>query len=201
MTKNRNLKHRVRARAAKTGESYTAALRHIRGTWPDRADPPLIPRLLRVARQSWLKRDLQLVNAAEKVSFTATWRAGFPMGVWIVKQDGVPVATLRRKMLTPLRTSSVTMDRYSFLLKNQLSLTRRTVVEGGPYDGSMLSGDLLDQRFRLEHRGILIAQAERKFLSMTDQHSVCLVRPIDPAVETFAALMMIDLLAQKLDEN
>jgi predicted amidohydrolase len=30
MTTNRNLKRRVRARAAKTGESYTAALRHVR---------------------------------------------------------------------------------------------------------------------------------------------------------------------------
>lgn len=30
MTENKNLKRRVRARAAKTGESYTAALRHIR---------------------------------------------------------------------------------------------------------------------------------------------------------------------------
>jgi predicted amidohydrolase len=32
MTANRNLKRRVRARAAKTGESYTAALRHFRPT-------------------------------------------------------------------------------------------------------------------------------------------------------------------------
>ncbi|WP_454811402.1 carbon-nitrogen hydrolase family protein [Labrys neptuniae] len=32
MTQNGNLKRRVRARAAKTGESYTAALRHIRQT-------------------------------------------------------------------------------------------------------------------------------------------------------------------------
>ena len=30
MTANRNLKRRVRARAAKTGESYAAALRHVR---------------------------------------------------------------------------------------------------------------------------------------------------------------------------
>ncbi len=34
MTANRNLKRRVRARAAKTGESYTAALRHFRPSGP-----------------------------------------------------------------------------------------------------------------------------------------------------------------------
>ncbi|RYG00076.1 MAG: carbon-nitrogen hydrolase family protein [Caulobacteraceae bacterium] len=34
MTKNANFKRRVRARAAKTGESYTASLRHLRETTP-----------------------------------------------------------------------------------------------------------------------------------------------------------------------
>ncbi|TSE14144.1 carbon-nitrogen hydrolase family protein [Mesorhizobium intechi] len=38
MTQNGNLKRRVRARAAKTGESYTAALRHVRPTLPDRSE-------------------------------------------------------------------------------------------------------------------------------------------------------------------
>lgn len=35
MTQNGNLKRRVRARSAKTGESYTAALRHVRRAPPD----------------------------------------------------------------------------------------------------------------------------------------------------------------------
>ena len=38
MTQNGNLKRRVRARAAKTGESYTAALRHLREAQPHCAD-------------------------------------------------------------------------------------------------------------------------------------------------------------------
>ncbi|RWQ31356.1 MAG: carbon-nitrogen hydrolase family protein [Mesorhizobium sp.] len=39
MTQNGNLKRRVRARAAKTGESYTAALRHVRQTSPVHTEP------------------------------------------------------------------------------------------------------------------------------------------------------------------
>lgn len=38
MTQNGNFKRHVRARAAKTGESYTAALRHIRQASPDHPD-------------------------------------------------------------------------------------------------------------------------------------------------------------------
>lgn len=39
MTQNGNLKRRVRARAAKTGEAYTAALRHVRQTSSDHQEP------------------------------------------------------------------------------------------------------------------------------------------------------------------
>src|SRR5919112_443526 len=47
MTAHRNLKRRVRARAAKTGESYTTALRHFRPT-PSGEDMPE-PTTLRIA--------------------------------------------------------------------------------------------------------------------------------------------------------
>jgi predicted amidohydrolase len=40
MTHNRNLKRRVRARADKTGESYTAALRQVRAGAPEATVPP-----------------------------------------------------------------------------------------------------------------------------------------------------------------
>ncbi|WP_116949468.1 carbon-nitrogen hydrolase family protein [Jiangella endophytica] len=40
MTAHRNLKRRVRARSAKTGESYTAALRHVRPVRGGDDDPP-----------------------------------------------------------------------------------------------------------------------------------------------------------------
>lgn len=50
MTANGNLKRRVRARAAKTGESYTTALRHFRLTPPGDAMPETKPVRLAVAQ-------------------------------------------------------------------------------------------------------------------------------------------------------
>lgn len=47
MTANRNLKRRVRARAGKTGESYTAALQHVRPSPAAQAQPG--PKRLRLA--------------------------------------------------------------------------------------------------------------------------------------------------------
>jgi predicted amidohydrolase len=54
MTKNGNLKRRVRARAARTGESYTAALRHIRRSTPA---PALKAHAVRLAVAQMTARD------------------------------------------------------------------------------------------------------------------------------------------------
>jgi hypothetical protein len=50
MTANRNLKRRVRARAAKTGESYAAALRHVRPAQQGDTMPELNPIRLAAAQ-------------------------------------------------------------------------------------------------------------------------------------------------------
>lgn len=52
MTENANFKRRVRARAARTGESYTAALRHVRRTSPDSSAPKARSLRLAVAQTS-----------------------------------------------------------------------------------------------------------------------------------------------------
>jgi predicted amidohydrolase len=55
MTSNRNLKRRVRARAAKTGESYAAALRHVRPMPPGGIMPET--RLMRLATAQVVARE------------------------------------------------------------------------------------------------------------------------------------------------
>jgi predicted amidohydrolase len=50
MTANRNLKRRVRARAAKTGESYAAALRHVRPQQQGDTMPEITPVRLATAQ-------------------------------------------------------------------------------------------------------------------------------------------------------
>jgi predicted amidohydrolase len=58
MTAHRNFKRRVRARAAKTGESYTAALRHFRPTLSGEDMPETTTNPLRIAvAQSTVRQD------------------------------------------------------------------------------------------------------------------------------------------------
>jgi uncharacterized protein YxjI len=149
--------------------------------------------------KAWLKGDVHILDEAGKERYTASWRHGFPTVTWVIQREGEELATLRRKALAPLRTSRVTMDKHEFKLRNTPSLPRRTVVEGGPFDGAVLSGELLGESFRLELRDHLLAEAEGKLLSMHDRYAIRLLSD-DPATEVMTALMMLDLMIQKHEE-
>jgi len=68
MTKNGNLKRRVRARSAKTGESYTTALMHVRGT------PPSIP-IDKTLRLAVAQTTLLTILAIRKHFESAGWKS------------------------------------------------------------------------------------------------------------------------------
>ncbi len=132
--------------------------------------------------------------------FTASWRPGLPTGTWIVQRNGEVFASLRRKVLSPLHRCVVNMNGETFLLQNRPTFTRTTEVKGGRFDGATLFGNLMDLKFRIEHRERLIAEAEAKVLSLHDAHVVHIRTEHDPAAEQLAALMMIDLLIQMREE-
>jgi predicted amidohydrolase len=66
MTENRNFKRRVRARAAKTGESYTAALSHMRQSVPQELTPKTHSLRLAVAQMNYYDdpRDVSKLRAS-----------------------------------------------------------------------------------------------------------------------------------------
>ncbi|NLG01890.1 MAG: hypothetical protein GX565_17320 [Lentisphaerae bacterium] len=92
------------------------------------------------------------------------------------------------------------MDGETFVLQNRLALSRITEVRGGRFDGATLSGNLLDLKFRIDHGGRLVAEAEGKILSPHQAHVVHIRTVDDPDAEQLAALMMIDLLIQMREE-
>ena len=196
MTRNGNLKRRVRARAAKTGESYTAALRHIRQSEPA-PGARRGPNLFRIASRRWLRPELIVSGPTGDILLTAAWRLGFPTATWTVKRGAETIATLRCKALAPLRTCIVHAGGETFAFRNRLAFSRLVEVRGGRFDGATLSGNLSDLKFRLEHRGQLLAEAQGRLASLHDPHMVRIARADDPAVSQLAALMVIDLMIQK----
>ena len=157
-------------------------------------------RVLSIAKPSWLKDNLLITDADGRALYTTIWRTTFPVATWSLKRDDQVIATLRRKALALPRTCRVTMGGTEFVLKNRISVSRRIEVEGGPFDGAVLTGNLSDLNFRLEHQGDQIAAAEGKTFSMHNRYIIHLLKD-DPAAEVLTALMLVDLLVQQSEES
>jgi uncharacterized protein YxjI len=173
---------------------------HLRPERPERLASDSVSQVLTIETHSLLKNDLRIINEAGELLYTASWRPGFPTAVWTLKNRGRDVATLRRKALAPARTSVVKFGDHVFTLRKKLAIARATEIRGGPFHGAILYGSLTGMDFQLQHRGVLIADAKAKLLSMKARHSVRLHATDDPIAEIVTALMMVDLLIQKHEE-
>lgn len=102
MTHNANFKRKVRARAAKTGESYTAARMHLRRDMPD--DAGEAPRCIRVAvAQSPLcddPRDIHALRAASEATRRLMRQAGDAGARLVHFPEGALCAPNKRIMST-----------------------------------------------------------------------------------------------------
>jgi len=201
MTQNRNLKRRVRARAAKTGESYTAALKHVRQATPDRQGLRTQPRFLRFSARSWLATAFDITDETGEVRYVARRHPGFLSGTWSVVRGAETVAVLSRRSTLPRRACLVEMEGTEFLIKNRFGFSRVTEVHGGSFDGAVLTGGFFDLKFRLEHRGALLAEAKGRLLAARDRFVVRLARADDPAAEALAVVMIMDTLIQRSEGN
>jgi len=201
MTQNRNLKRRVRARAAKTGESYTAALMHFRQSASDRQAGRRQSGLLTFTARSWRATAFDITDETGELRYTAARKPGLLSGTWALRRGADTIALFRRKATMFRWVGIVEMDGTQFLLKNRLGFSRIVEVQGGPFDGAVLTGNFFDQKFRLEHRGVLLAEGRGKLLATRDRFVVRMTRGDDPAAEALAAVMILDTLIERAQGN
>ncbi|SON55139.1 Carbon-nitrogen hydrolase [Hartmannibacter diazotrophicus] len=136
MTRNRNLKQRVRARAAKTGESYTSALRHIRQSLPQRTDPGA--RSIRIAvAQTTLFNDPRDVDGlrASGCEIRCMMREAHDAGARLVHfPEGATCSPNKRIMSSqgPRDIGPSDWDRFEWaVLREELDTTRRLARDLG----------------------------------------------------------------------
>jgi uncharacterized protein YxjI len=162
-----------------------------------------MPRILTVDRKlfSWWRQVHRVLDERGHALYEMSWRWGWPARTWVVRREGRPVATMRRKLLAFAPTWIVEAAGARFRLRRQLlALRRRTRVVGGPFDGAELTGSLLGLSFRLERGGRVVARARERLLTLRERHDVELVDDT-PDNELLAALAMLNLLLQKEAEQ
>lgn len=116
---------------------------------------------------------------------------------WMLTQNGMEVAVFKRKLWTWGSTWDVSMGEESFQLRRKLlTLRRHVVVQGGPFDGAVLTGSLFDRQFEVTWRERVLARAQSKFLTIRERHDIE-VLDNSPQAVLFTAVLMANLLMEK----
>jgi predicted amidohydrolase len=136
MTQNGNLKRRVRARAAKTGEAYTAALRHVRQTSPDHPQPETKSVRLAIA-QTTLFNDPRNISGlqASGIEMRRLMHEAHKVGARLVHfPDGATCSPAKRIMSVngPKEIGPSDWARFEWkVLRQELDATRKLARELG----------------------------------------------------------------------
>ena len=136
MTQNGNLKRRVRARAAKTGEAYTAALRHVRDTSPDHQAPDAKTVRLAVAQTTFFNdpRDISGLRASG-IEMRLLMREAYEAGAKLVHfPEGATCSPNKRIMSVngPKEIGLSDWNRFEWaVLREELDATRKLSRELG----------------------------------------------------------------------
>jgi uncharacterized protein YxjI len=131
-------------------------------------------------------------EAAGAWAFWPTWT--------ITRRDGRQ-ATLKRKPWTWLPVWQVRAPFGEFLVRRRFTwFKRRYQVEGGPYDGAILSGSTFDLKFLLERHGAVLARAAGPLLSLRDRHDI-LLDSDDPDLEWLTVIAMVIVHQERQSES
>ncbi len=178
MTENGNLKRRVRARAERTGESYTAALRHVRRSSPDGSVLDAATLRLAVA-QTTLRDDPR--NGAELrlggVEMRRLMRAARQAGARVVHFPEGTICFPNKRILSvdgPEHVGPADWDRFAWdVLREELEATRAFARELGLWTvfGSVhrLTGPHRPHNslYVVSDRGQLVTRYDERMLSNT----------------------------------
>jgi predicted amidohydrolase len=136
MTQNGNLKRRVRARAAKTGESYTAALRHVRQTSADHLEPETKSVRLAVAQTTFFNdpRDISGLRASG-VEMRRLMREAHKAGARLVHFPEGAICSPNKRIMSvngPKEIGPSDWTRFEWaVMREELDATRRLARDLG----------------------------------------------------------------------
>jgi len=119
---------------------------------------------------------------------------------WTIKRHGVGVAGMHRALGLTTRWH-VDGELGNFDVRRHLmSLTHTLDVDGGPFNGASLHGNVLDRTFYLTWQGERLAQAHAGLLSVKDHHRIELYSD-DGAVEMMVVIGLVGVHAEHLRER
>jgi len=163
-----------------------------------------MPQVLSVANKLLsLRGAIRITDENDNLAFEAKGEFALFSPTWTICLGDAIVATARRRIFALRHTWDVTGQLGAFVIKEKiLSFTRKMYVQGGPYDGAEISGNIFDLRFSLERAdGAVLAKAAGKILTLRDRHNIELMSQ-DESDRLFTVISMVVLqLPRKSEES
>ncbi len=111
--------------------------------------------------------------------------------VWHVCREHCPVLTLRKPLLSPRTAWHVSGNMQDYLIRQNLNpFNRHYNVEGGPFCGAHMRGNVADRTFEVVKAGAILATAANPALCLPDKYQVEIADD-SPDTVLFLSLMMI----------
>ncbi|XOV77968.1 MAG: hypothetical protein ACFHVJ_13565 [Aestuariibacter sp.] len=128
----------------------------------------------------------------ELALFSPTWR---------ITKGQEQVASVKRKTFSFAPTYFVKSKLGDFVIKRKVfSLSRRYHILGGPFNGAVISGNLLDLKFNINHGTQTLARASGNVLSLRDRHNIE-VTSTQPEAELMTVIAMVTLNLDKKSDS
>ncbi len=119
---------------------------------------------------------------------------------WTIKQGGHEIAGMHRAIgMTSKWHVDGRLGKFD-VRRPLISLSHSIDVEGGPFNGATLHGNVLDRTFYLMHHGERLAQATAALLSVSDHHTIELFAP-GAEVELMVVIGLVGVHAEHLRER
>lgn len=163
-----------------------------------------MPQVLSIANKLLsLRGAIRITDENDHLAYEAKGEFALFSPTWTIYRGDAVVATARRRIFALRHTWELDGQLGAFLIKKKiLSITRKMYVEGGPYDGATILGNIFDLQFSVEKAdGSVLAKAAGKILTLRDRHNVQLMDQ-DESDNLFTVIGMVVLqLARKSEES
>ena len=137
---------------------------------------------------------IEIFDDAGTVTYSCSRASFFALRSLVVVAGETEVARIKRKLFSWTPTWLVEGKAGDFAVRTRLFSLRRVYdVKGGPFHGAQVRGNLWDVKFMIALDETLVAQANKRLLSLRDTHAIEIVQD-DDASELFSVVAMIVVL-------
>ena len=119
----------------------------------------------------------------------------------MVNAGETEVARIKRKLFSWTPTWLVEGKAGDFAIRTRVFSLRRVYdVKGGPFHSAQIGGNLWDSKFMIALDETLVAQANKRLISLRDTHAIEVVQD-DDAAELFSVIAMVVVLLHNKEKR